>query len=271
MNIIPIIRRLVRGFLELRVYDLSAQMAYYLLLSIFPFLLVIYSLLGYLPLQGDAILEMIEPFAPEETYDLIENTLSNMLMNRGGNLMSFSLIITFWLSSMGFQCVKRVLNDAYDIRQRKNLFMEILEGLLLTAGFMIAILFSVVIPVIEQVMRNNLEGIFAIEGFQSLWVFIRWGIGSLFIGSFFIGLYYFAPNIKLNIKRVLPGAIFATLVWQLVSYGFASYVGQNDYSALYGQLGGIVTLMIWFYISAMIIITGGLLNTVVHPPGLRKK
>ncbi|WP_257351519.1 YihY/virulence factor BrkB family protein [Pseudalkalibacillus decolorationis] len=265
MKISSILYQLGDRFLKLRVYDLSAQMAYYFLMSIFPFLLVIYSLLPYLPLKEDYMLELVKPFAPKGTYHLIENTLSYTLVNQKKNLLSFSLVITLWLSSMGFQCIKRILNDAYAIQGKENVLKQVIEGLLLTIGFMIAILISVVVPVFERVMRHYLGGVFSIERFQNLWIFIQWGIGSLFIVSFFIGLYYFAPNIKLRIVNVLPGAIFSTIGWQIVSLGFASYVSQNNYSAVYGQLGSIVVLMLWFYLSAMIIIIGGLLNTIVHP------
>ncbi|MFC7394357.1 YihY/virulence factor BrkB family protein [Scopulibacillus cellulosilyticus] len=270
MDIFSILRQLGDGFFKLRVYDLSAQMAYYFLMSIFPFLLVIYSLIPYLPFRGDYILELIKPFAPKGTYSLIENTLTYTLIHQKGNLLSFSLVFTLWLSSMGFQCIKRILNDAYEIETKKNIFKQVLEGLLLTIGFMIAILFSVVVPAIEGVMRYYLQDVVSIEWFQNLWLFIQWGIGSLFIIVFFIGLYYFAPNIKLKIMNVMPGAIFATIGWQMVSLGFASYVRHNNYSAFYGQLGGIVVLMFWFYLSAMIIIIGGLLNTIVHPVHLKR-
>ncbi|MDQ0218757.1 YihY/virulence factor BrkB family protein [Peribacillus cavernae] len=265
MNISYVLNQLSDRFFKLRVYDLSAQMAYYFLMSVFPFLLVIYSLMAYLPIKEDNILELVKPYAPENTYDLIDKTLSYTVTEQQGNILSFGLIITLWLSSMGFQCIKRILNDAYSVQLKGNFLKQILESLVLTVGFMIAILFSVFIPVIEKVMRHYLNAVFSIDGFQNLWILIQWGIGSLFLIIFFLVLYYFAPNIKLKLSKVWPGAIFSTIGWQLVSMGFAAYVRGSNYSALYGQLGGIVVLMLWFYLSAMIIIIGGLLNTIVHP------
>ncbi|MGG1572489.1 YihY/virulence factor BrkB family protein [Fictibacillus sp. NRS-1165] len=260
-----ILRKLANRFFTLRVYDLSAQMAYYFLMSVFPFLLVIYSLLAYLPIQEENILELAKPYAPENTYHLIERTLAYTVTLQKGNLLSFSLIFTLWLSSMGFQCIKRVLNDAYDIKVKESFIKQILEGILLTIGFMLVILFSVFVPIIEQLMKHYLNDVFSLEGYHKLWILIQWGIGTLFLFLFFIGLYYFAPNVKLKVVRVLPGAFFSMIGWQLVSMGFAAYVRGNNYSALYGQLGGIVVLMLWFYLSAMIIILGALLNTIVYP------
>ncbi|MBH0169233.1 MAG: YihY/virulence factor BrkB family protein [Bacillota bacterium] len=265
MNIVKVLKQLGDRFLKLRVYDLSAQMAYYFLMSVFPFLLVIYSLLTYLPLREENILELVQPYAPESTYNLIDKTLSYTVMRQEGNLLSFSLIVTLWLSSMGFQSMKRIMNDAYQVRNDENMLKQILESLLLTVGFMIAVLFSVFVPLFEKILRVYLEGIFSNLAFQKLWIIIQWGIGTVFLLLFFIMLYSFAPSIKLGFKKVLPGAFFATIGWQLVSMGFATYVSGSNYSALYGQVAGLVVLMLWFYLSAMIIILGGLLNTVVHP------
>ncbi len=265
MTAADILKKLANRFFTLRVYDLSAQMAYYFLMSVFPFLLVIYSLLSYMPIQEENILELVKPYAPENTYHLIEKTLTYTVTNQQGNLLSFSLIFTLWLSSMGFQCIKRVLNDAYAIEVKESFIKQILEGIVLTIGFMIAILFSVFVPIIEQLMKHYLNDVFSLDGYHKLWIFMQWGLGSLFLFLFFIGLYYFAPNVKLNVTKVIPGAFFSMIGWQLVSMGFAAYVRGNNYSALYGQLGGIVVLMLWFYLSAMIIIIGALLNTIVYP------
>jgi membrane protein len=265
MNIVKVLKQLGDRFLNLRVYDLSAQMAYYFLMSVFPFLLVIYSLLTYLPLREENILELVQPYAPESTYNLIDKTLSYTVMRQEGNLLSFSLIVTLWLSSMGFQSMKRIMNDAYQVRNNENMLKQILESLLLTVGFMIAVLFSVFVPLFEKILRVYLEGIFSNLAFQKLWIIIQWGIGTVFLLLFFIMLYSFAPSIKLGFKKVLPGAFLATIGWQLVSMGFATYVSGSNYSALYGQVAGLVVLMLWFYLSAMIIILGGLLNTVVYP------
>lgn len=263
MAIIRVLQKLVNRYFTFKVYDLSAQMAYYFLLSIFPFLLVIYSLLPYLPISEDYIIELVRPFAPEGTYSLIENTISNILANQ--QMAFFSFLISIWLSSMGVQCLKRILNEIYGIQAKENFIKQVIEGLVLTLGLMFAILFTVVIPLVDRFMRHYLQDVQFIERFQGYWFLFQWGVGSIFIMVFFIGLYYFAPTINLKVRNVLPGAIFSTIGWQIVSIVFSSFVSQNNYTAFYGQLGSIVVLMLWFYFSAMIIIMGALLNTIIFP------
>ncbi|WP_158598277.1 YihY/virulence factor BrkB family protein [Falsibacillus albus] len=263
MNSVNLLKEMGLRFFTLRVYDLSAQMAYYFLLSVFPFLLLIYSLVGYIPIQENAILEMIKPYAPESTYRLINDTLAYTVTEHKGNLLSLSLFFTLWLSSMGFQSMKRVLNEAYGIKGKHHFLKEVLEGLIMTVGFMFAILISVFVPVIERLLRHTLNEAIPMEQFYKLQLIVQWGMGSLFLLLFFLILFYFSPNIKLEWSTVIPGAVFSTICWQLVSLGFAAYVKENNYSVLYGQVGSIVVLMLWFYLSAMIIILGGILNAII--------
>jgi membrane protein len=246
----------------MRVYDLSAQMAYYFLMSVFPFLFVIYSLLAFLPVNQNTLLQLVQPYAPVETFELITETLKYTTSHSSSNFLSFSLIATLWLSSMGFQCMKRILDDAYEVQSDESVLKQIALGLLLTLGFMIAVLFSVIIPFFEKFIRSYLTNVFDIPNFYLLWTGVQWGIGSIFLFSFFIALYYFSPSINLTLRQVMPGAIFSMIGWQLVSFGFAAYVSDNNYDAFYGQLGGIVVLMLWFYLSAMVIILGGIINAI---------
>lgn len=265
MSIFTFINELRKRFFYYKVYDLSAQMAYYFLLSVFPFLFVIYSLLPFLPFSEDYILTLIEPYAPDASYLLIKSTLNQLLTNQGQPYLSFSLLISVWLASMGFQSMKRILNIAYNVPTKESLVKQVIQGLLLTIGFMVVFLFSVVIPVLERMLRAYIADIFFNESFQRLWDFVQWGVGSFLIVTFFVILYYFTPNKNVKVKHVLPGALVATIGWQIISIQFASFVSKNDYSVFYGQLGGIVVLMIWFYMSAMIIIIGGLVNTIIFP------
>ncbi|API93597.1 MULTISPECIES: YihY/virulence factor BrkB family protein [unclassified Virgibacillus] len=265
MSIFTFLSELGHRFLKYKVYDLSAQMAYYFLLSVFPFLFVIYSLLPFLPLSEDYILTLIEPYAPDASYLLIRNTLNHLLTNQGQQFLSLSLLISVWLASMGFQSMKRILNIAYNVPAKESLVKQVIQGLLLTIGFMVIFLFSVVIPVLERMLRDYIADIFSNESFHRLWDFMQWGVGSFLIVTFFIILYYFTPNKHVKVKHVLPGALVATIGWQIISIQFASFVSKNDYSVFYGQLGGIVVLMIWFYMSAMVTIIGGLVNTIIFP------
>ncbi len=256
---------IIRFFAE-RFYDQSAQMAYYFMLSLFPFLIFLFSLMGYLQVNPDHILEMIEPFAPVETFTVVRNTLENILAKSRGELLSFSLIAAFWLASMAIQSLVRSLNKAYKIRRKQLFFLHgMISDLILTLGFMIILSSSLLVPIIEDIVRTFVLTKVTVGAlWYYLWFLTRWGLGTLFLFLFFTVLYEIVPSIRLPWKKVIPGAIFATIGWQVVSIGFSKYVALSNYSEFYGQLGSIIVLMVWFYLTAVVLLLGGLINALVY-------
>ncbi|GGB63297.1 hypothetical protein GCM10011409_45470 [Lentibacillus populi] len=155
MNLIKSIKQILIRFFAERFYDQSAQMAYYLMLSLFPFLIFLFSLIGFLRVNPENILLMIEPFAPHETYIVVRNTLENILAKGRGELLSFSLIAAFWLASMAIQSLVRSLNKAYKIKRKQSFFLQgVISDLLLTLGFMIILSLSLLVPIIEDFIRT---------------------------------------------------------------------------------------------------------------------
>ncbi|WP_099156721.1 YihY/virulence factor BrkB family protein [Virgibacillus ndiopensis] len=265
MNVIKSTKHILIRFFTERFYDQSAQMAYYLMLSLFPFLIFLFSLIGYLHVNPENILVMIEPFAPHDTYMIVRSTLENILDKGRGELLSFSLIATFWLASMAIQSLVRSLNKAYKIKRKQLFFLHgIISDLLLTLGLMIILSLSLLVPILEDIVRNFvLTKVTIDELWYRLWFLTRWGIGTLFLLLFFTTLYKVVPSIRVPWKMVFPGAIFAAIGWQVVSIGFSKYVGISNYTEFYGQLGSIVALMVWFYLTAVVLLIGGLINASV--------
>ncbi|ASN03922.1 YihY/virulence factor BrkB family protein [Virgibacillus necropolis] len=255
---------LIRFFAE-RFYDQSAQMAYYFMLSLFPFLISIFTLISFLPFDLKNILVLIEPFAPSETYKVISSTLESVLNKGQGQWLSFSLIAAFWLASMAIQSLVRSLNKAYQIRRESFFLMGIVNDLLLTLGIMIILSFSLLVPIVEDIIRTFVLPRMRIQdSLFDLWFIAKWGIGTLFLYFFFLVLYKVVPSIRLSWKMVFPGAVFATIGWQVVSIVFSNYVSISNYSMFYGQLYNMIILMIWFYLTAVVLLIGGLINASVY-------
>jgi membrane protein len=93
-----------------------------------------------------------------------------------------------------------------------------------------------------------------------VWPQVKWGLGTLFLILFFLFFYKVVPTGKMKVKEVLPGAIFSAIGWQLFSMFFGNYVANVDYTRFYGQLSGIILLILWFYMTAVILMVSGLLN-----------
>lgn len=265
MGIWSVTKTVFLRFFKERFYDQSAQTAYYFLLSLFPFLIFAISILRFFPFQIDEVLKIVEPFAPKGSYGLINQTLNSVLYDRQTPLASFSLLAAFWLASMAVQSLGRSLNDAYQYVREGSFLSRMVRDLFLTASLMIILSLSLFIPIAEEFARlfmiTNVE---VPRSFNQLWLIIKWGMGSLFLFVFFLYFYKIVPSKKVPLLSVLPGALFTTIGWQGVSVGFSYYVSFGTYTKIYGQLGSIIVLMFWFYLTAAVILIGGLINASIE-------
>lgn len=252
---------ILKRFFTDRFHDQSAQMAYFFMLSIFPFLIFVLSLLSFFPIYSTDVLSVIEQFAPKGSYALIENNVTLIFDKQRTKLASFSLIASFWLSSMAVQSLVRAMNDAYGIVRKEGFFLALAKDLFLTAILMITLTISVLVPIGEEIGRVFLSSRVDMPYlFYEFWLLIKWVIGTIYLFFFFLLLYKLVPSGKIPFSSVLPGAIFSTIGWQGASVGFSYYVSYINYSQLYGQLGSIIVLMIWFYLTAAVLLIGGLVN-----------
>ncbi|WP_050180350.1 YihY/virulence factor BrkB family protein [Domibacillus robiginosus] len=256
-------QRIMSRFFAERFYDQAAQTAYYLLLSAIPFIIFMLSFISFFPMDQQAILDFARPYAPGESFALIEENVAAVLSAEKGQVLSLSLLSTFWLSSMAVQSLGRSLNDAFRIERDLPFWQGLLRDFGVTLIFMVMVPLSVVIPLLEKVLRwlvSQSDTLEHISGLLDIWPAAQWGIGTLFLFAFFIAFYKIVPNDRLTVPFVLPGALFAAIGWQVVSSLFGSYAAAVSYTRLYGQLSGIIVLVLWFYLTAVVILIGGLLN-----------
>lgn len=244
------------------VFGLSAQLAYFFLLALFPFLLFLVTLLGYLPINEEVIGDFVTMYLPDEVASMINTNVSDLLNNRSGGLLSVSVIGTLWSASNGFNAITKSLNRAYRVEENRSFIIGRLIAIVLTISILIIICIALLLPVFGQEIGTFLFSFINMsEGFVEIWNLLRWVISSAAFIVVFIVLYKFAPNQKVEWKHTIWGALFATVGWQVVSFGFSYYVNTlGNYSATYGSLGTVIILMIWFYISGVIITSGGVLN-----------
>src|SRR5699024_4812719 len=132
---------------------------------------------------------------------------------------------------------------------------------LLILAMVIVIFMAFLLPIFGKMIGIYIFSFFGLsDKFIAVWGALRWIISSVVFFIVFITLYKLAPNTRIYFKHVIWGSVFATVCWQLVSLAFSYYVSSiGDYSATYGSLGTVIVLMIWFYISGIIIISGGVL------------
>ncbi|AXH99938.1 YihY/virulence factor BrkB family protein [Sporosarcina sp. PTS2304] len=248
--------------------DISAsgsQLAFFFLLSLFPLLIFLFTLLPYLNLDQSQIFMFIREYAPESTAALIENTLSEVLDNRSGGLLSVGILATIWSASKGMSAVTKGLNHAYEVEDDRNFFVS--KGL--SIGFTIMLIATVIIalvlPIFGEPIGKFLFSFMGLEdSFLTIWTSLRFAIPPVLIFVVFSLLYWLVPDMKLRYKSVIPGSIFATLGWIITSLGFSFYISNfGSYANTYGSIAGIIVLIMWLYLSAIILILGGTINAVM--------
>jgi membrane protein len=258
------IREMAKRFQEDEISRLSAELAYFFLLSLFPFLIFLFTLLAYLPIPHEEVLSLIREYAPKEAIHLIETNIHHIIDHQNGRLLSFGIIAAIWSASNGINAIVRAFNRAYDVQEDRPFLVARGISIILTFAMMFVIIIALLLPVFGKMIGTFLFSTFGFSNeFLMLWNTFRWAVSSIILFIVFTALYYFAPNKHLQVKHVTRGALFATIGWILVSFAFSYYVGNfADYTAMYGSLGGIIVLMIWFYLSGMIIVLGGEMNAI---------
>lgn len=260
------IKHLIQHIQKTDIAGLAAQLAYFFLLSLFPLLIFIVTLLPYLNIDEAQVFRLLENIAPQEVYILISDTLSEVLTNRNGGLLSIGFIGTIWSASNGVNAIVKSLNLSYRLEETRPFIIVRLLSIVFTLLMIMLFVVALVLPVFGQQIGTILFSYFGFEeSFVTLWNNLRWTISPLIMFIVLIALYWIVPNTKLFLRSVLPGAAFAAIGWLLVSLGFSFYVSNfSNYSSTYGSIGGIIVLMLWLYISGNILLVGGQINAVMQ-------
>lgn len=255
--------------LYFRFYDdeipaLGAQMAYYLVLAFFPFLIFLMTLLGYSPISSEEVLRILIKILPQNAYSLIANNVEGVLDSRKSGLLSMGFVATFWAASNGMGAVIRGLNKAYDVEEVRPFWKVKGESLVFTIALALIILLSFVLLIFGRMIGVYLtQWLGLTDYFLSIWNQLRIIMMLAFMVLIFSALYFYGPNYTLRWIDVIVGSIFSTFGWLTTSLGFAYYVNNfANFSRVYGGIGGIIVLLVWLFISSMIILVGGEINAV---------
>ncbi|GFZ84284.1 hypothetical protein GCM10010978_25760 [Compostibacillus humi] len=247
---------------EADVFGLSAQLAYFFLLSLFPFLIFIMNLIGLLPLDHDILVTIIGYYAPEEITDLITTNMDQLIHANSRGLLSLGAIGTLWAASNAINAIMRAFNKIYQIEETRHFLFNRFIAVVLTIAMIFVIIIALLLPVFGRIIGVHIFAFFGLsERFLEVWEMLRWLLSTIIFFIVLLALYKLAPSKWIRIRDAVWGAIIATGLWQIVSYGFSFYVNSlANYSANYGSLGTIIILMIWFYLFGLIIMLGGAFN-----------
>jgi membrane protein len=266
---LPELARRVWGEIgEDEVADRAAALAYYFLFALFPALLFLTSLLGMLPLAGlmERLITYADQAMPGDAAQIVRRTLEEIQTGARGGLLSFGVLGALWAGSNGMASVMTALNAAYDVEDTRPWWKRRLLSIVLTFGFALFILTALVLivfgPRIGETIANRL-------GLGTLFT-LAWNVLNLPVVIFFVlvGIalvYYFAPAAKQHWHWVTPGSVVGLVLWLGMSYALRFYVSNfGDYGATYGSIGGVILLMLWLYLTGLVLLVGAELNAEIE-------
>ncbi|CQR55010.1 YihY/virulence factor BrkB family protein [Paenibacillus riograndensis] len=254
------------------VQGISAQLTYYLILSLFPFLIFIMTLIGYAHISVEDKIRDLEQIMPAEAISIIEEILKDVAEGRSQALLSFGMLGTLWAASKGINAIIKGLNRAYDIEESRVFWKIRGIAFLATLFIGLVVLLSILLLVLGTWLKTQVFLLIDLPyGFQKIWDLLQYAVPLFVMFLVFTLLYWIAPSRRLTLKEVMPGAMFATLGWIITSILFSVYVNQfSNFTETYGSLGGVMILLIWLYISSIIILAGGEINAILMKRSLKR-
>lgn len=248
------------------VFNGGAALGFFLTLAIFPAMVAMMAVLPYLPIDrvDMAIMDLLRQSLPSDAADMFENVVTEVTGERRGGVLSLGIAAALWAASTGMYAIMQQLNITYDVKEGRNFLRAraVALGLTLLGGTLIVTALSLVVlgGVVQDWIGNRF-------GFSSVlltfFATLRWVIIILALLAAFALVYWLAPNVEQRFRFITPGSVVATLLLVLASLVFNLYTSNfADYDATYGSIGAVVLLMLWLYITGLVILIGSEINVL---------
>jgi membrane protein len=260
------IKRAVTEFRADNLRDWAAALTYYSVLSIFPGLLLLVSILGLVgPSATDALIKNLQDMAPGAVRDVVVAAIQNLERGHSGAaglIGVIGLITALWSASAYIGAFMRASNAIYDVPEGRPLW----KILPIRIGVTVLLMLLTAVTAIAVVMTGGLarrtgELVGAGDTALTIWAYAKWPVLLIIVSLMFALLYWAAPNARQGFRWITPGGIVAVLLWLIASGGFAVFVGNfGSYNKTYGSVAAIIIFLIWLWISNIAILLGAELN-----------
>jgi len=253
----------IRSFVHHNGITTSAALAFYFLMSLFPFLIFLASALALLPIShlSARMVQLATHFVPKEAMPVVENVLA-ATMHTSHRLLSVGFVLAVVSASSAIVEMAYAFNIIYEVPETRPFWRRRLEAVYMTFAVGAMTLVAVIAMLLGPHLVDEIARVFEVNRtFVTLWPFIRHVLAVACALASIELLYYFGPDRNHMLREQLPGSVFAVLVWIASTLGLGIYLGDfGNLNAMYGTLASFIVLMIWLQISAMAILLGAELN-----------
>jgi membrane protein len=250
------------------IMSLSAQLAYYFFLSLFPALLFLVSLASFFPVVNlmDEAVRYLGRIAPPDIVSFFLEQIHKISESDDGGILTFAFLFTIWSSSGAMVSIIGTMNTAYDIQESRPWWKTRLIAIGLTVGLALFILVSFALVIAGPTFGERAADMLRLgPTFVWTWKILQWPIVFALVVTAIAIIYYYAPDAEQDWVWITPGAVLATLLWLTISLGFKVYLANwGNYNETYGALAGVIILLLWFYLSGLAILVGAELNAEIE-------
>jgi len=263
-----IIKSTIRETLHDDAQGLAAQLSYYFFLSLFPMLLALVAFASLFPLRSltDDVTRFLAPIAPGPVLELIREQMIAISKRPETGLLTIGLVTALWSASAAMGAVVNAMNHARGVDETRPWWKVRIVSILLTVGLSVFVLVSISLVLAGPQAADLLTRWFGLDAFFSWgWKILQWPIAFALVATGIGLIYHFAPAGNRPWRWYTPGSLVATALWLIGSLGFRLYVvNVKTYEGTYGTLGGIIVVLLWFYVSGLAIVIGAELDAEIE-------
>ena len=262
MGAVRAVGRFLRRVRLLEVYIYAAYASYFIVLSVFPAMMLLISILQYTPLSAADLQTLLEKVVPASLDTLIRYMTEELFAVNSVTVLSISAVSALWMASKGVYSIQRGLNKVYTVRETRNDILVRLQCVGFTLLLAVSLIAVGVLYLGGQSLRRILEASGSGLGRLLLRIVrLKYLITVGTLTLFFTGLYCIFPNRRVRFPSALPGAFCGAVLWVVFTQLFSYYVERfGNYSLYYGSLSVIALAMLWLYTCMVILFCGGILN-----------
>jgi membrane protein len=261
-----VLKRTVREFREDNLTDWAAALTYYGILSIFPALLVMVSILGLIGESAtQPLLDNLADVAPGPAQEIFTSAIQNLNESQGaaGILFVVGIAAALWSASGYVGAFMRASNSIYEVEEGRPFWKLRPVQIAITLTMMIMLTIGAVAVVVTGPLAEQVGSVIGLgDAAVTAWDIAKWPVLVLLVSIMFSVLYWAAPNVKQpGFRWLTPGGVLAVIVWIVASAAFALYVANfAAYNKTYGSLGGVIAFLVWLWISNIAVLLGAEMN-----------
>ncbi|MBD8941590.1 MAG: YihY/virulence factor BrkB family protein [Clostridiales bacterium] len=241
----------------------SAQAAFFLIMSIVPFLSLLLTLIKYLPISQAMLLDTVINVTPVPFEPLVTTILEELFAKSNGAILSVSVLVAIWSAAKGVLAIVRGLQAVYHVNESRNYFVLRFISAIYTVIFVTAIILTLLLLVFSNQIYYALKADFPTAAdFISIFIKQKFLLALCLLTLFFLVVYKLVRRSNNSFISLIPGAVIAALSWIVFSYAFSVYIDKfSDFSYTYGSLTTIVLLMLWVYFCMYLLFIGAEINS----------